>query len=398
MSLEKLPMASCGCQQKHPEPQKPETPSPQRPPLSEAAWNRRYWLMAGCIFVAWVLAYKALIPGARLLVYDVLGLSPQSATGAALEFFLYDTAKIFLLLAGMVYVMGWLRAALSMDRLRTYLAGKRRGMGYAVAALFGAVTPFCSCSSIPLFFAFTSAGIPAGITLAFLITSPIINEVAVVLLWDLIGWKIGLIYIGIGLTAGILGGWLMDALKMDAWLAFSPTQAPAGGGCACSSTAPGASLSGDLNAFAAQRRRMPLRARHAFALAETKNIVAKVWVWVILGVALGAGLHGFVPETWFAQHLGAGQWWTVPAAVAAGIPLYANVTGIVPVMESLLAKGLPLGTTLAFCMATVAASLPEILMLKQVMRVRLLGAFLAYLIVVFTLTGWMLNLVQAWII
>ena len=332
--------------------------------------------------VVWVGAYLSTAPLAHWLSYDLFGFKEGSATGHAMEFFLYDTPKILLLLVLMVYAIGWLRAGIDTDRVREYLKGKGCGFGYVLGAFFGAVTPFCSCSSVPLFIGFTTARIPLGITMAFLITSPIINEVAVVLLWGLLGWKVTLLYVASGLTAGILGGLLMDALHAERWLQpylleEMKRQAM------------------QMLTMQAGRRRIPLEYRHSFALGETRTIFRRVWKWVLLGVALGAGLHGFVPQEWFAENLGNGRWLSVPLAVAAGIPLYTNVTGIVPVMESLLMKGLPVGTTLAFCMSTVAASLPELLMLKQVMRIPLLALFADFLLVLFTLLGWLFNALPA---
>ena len=231
---------------------------------------------------------------------------------------------------------------------------------------------------MPLFIGFASARIPIGITMAFLITSPIINEVAVVLLWGLLGWRFTLLYVSVGMAAGIVGGLVMDALRAERWLQpFLQKPAPAR----------------VLPMHGGAPARPNLAERHAFAKAETASIFRRVWLWVLAGVAVGAGLHGFVPENWFAARLGAGQWWSVPAAVALGIPLYTNVTAIVPVMAGLLAKGLPVGTTLAFCLSAVAASLPELVMLKQVMRPRLLATFLGFLWLVFTLSGWLFNLV-----
>lgn len=325
----------------------------------------------------WTGVYLGLEPFARLLTRRVPGLAEGSSAAAALEFFLYDTGKILLLLLLMVYGMGWLRAGLDVERVRAALSGRRRLLGYALGAGFGAVTPFCSCSSIPLFLGFSTAGIPMGITLAFLITSPLINEIAVVLLWGLLGAKLTMIYVLAGLGAGMAGGWIMDCLHAERWLQAGLT---AGG----RPHAPDPALS-------ALRPRLNWYGRHCFAAKETRDIFRRVWRWIVIGVGLGALLHGYVPEDWFAAHLGAGQWWSVPAAVAVGLPLYTNVTGIVPVMESLLCKGLPVGTTLAFCMSSVGASLPELLMLRQVMRPRLLALFLAVLLVLFTLLGWLLN-------
>ena len=365
---------SCCCQSGKDKPQ--SAPQGNAGPLRELTPLRpqpvdrlRYFGTGALVFAIWTGCYLVIEPLARLLTQAVPGLSDRAA--AALEFFLYDTAKILLLLLLMVYVIGWLRAGLHVERVRDFLAGRRRVLGYVLGAGFGAITPFCSCSSIPLFLGFTTSGIPVGITLAFLITSPLINEIAVVLLWGLLGWKLTLLYVLAGLGAGIIGGWFMDVLRAERWLqdylkesiASGAAQRPAG----------------------AEQRKMGLRERHLFASGETRSIFRRVWRWVIIGVGLGALLHGYVPEAWFAEHLGAGQWWSVPAAVAVGIPLYTNVTGIVPVMESLLLKGLPVGTTLAFCMSAVAASLPEVLMLRQVMRGKLLALFLGTLLVLFSL-------------
>ncbi len=378
---------SCGCQSAKGRTCPSDTAAPLREltPVRPQPVNRLRYFGTGLLaLIVWTGCYLAIEPLAGLLIRTVPGLSAHASAAAALEFFVYDTAKILLLLVLMVYVIGWLRAGLHVERVRDFLAGRRRVLGYVLGAGFGAITPFCSCSSIPLFLGFTTSGIPVGITLAFLITSPLINEIAVVLLWGLLGWKLTLIYVLAGLGAGIVGGWIMDALRAERWLQEY--------------------LKESIGAGAAQRpaeaaqRKIGLRERHLFAWGETRSIFRRVWRWVIIGVGLGAILHGYVPEAWFAEHLGAGQWWSVPAAVAVGIPLYTNVTGIVPVMEGLLLKGLPVGTTLAFCMSAVAASLPEVLMLRQVMRGRLLALFLVTLLVLFSLLGWLLNAVQGWLL
>lgn len=375
-----MEFAMSGC---CPKPQ--ESPSSTTVPESpEGIHKIRYFGVGACAFALWVAVYMYIIPLSQWLAYDLLSLNRESALGAAVEFFIYDTAKIMLLLVLMVYAIAWLRATLNVERARDYLAGKGRALGYLAGSGFGAITPFCSCSSIPLFLGFTTARIPVGITMSFLITSPLINEVAVVLLWGLLGWKFTTVYVVVGMAAGIIGGMLMDAMRAERWLQpflldalhHSPMQ----GGSA-----------------SAPIPQIGLMQRHDFAWGEMTGIVRRVWLWVIIGVALGAALHGYVPQEWFTTHLGAGQWWSVPLAVAVGIPLYTNVTGIIPIMESLLLKGLPVGTTLAFCMSTVAASLPEVLMLKQVMRWQLLALFLGILLVVFTLVGWFFNATQHWL-
>lgn len=317
---------------------------------------------------------------ATWLVFGVFGLDAGSALGDAVHFFVEDVSKIFVLLVVMIYVISLLRASLDVERVRNYLAAKNKGVGYLLGSIFGAITPFCSCSSIPVFLGFTSAGIPLGITMAFLITSPLINEVAVLLLMSLLGWKFTLLYVVVGMAVGMLGGLLLDAMKAERWLQSFAAEALVRGRQMKAS-----------NAVSTTQRTLSFSERHQFAKAEAIDIFGRVWKWVIIGVGLGAALHGFVPEGWVETHLGQGQWWSVPAAVLIGIPLYSNATGIIPVMESLLANGLPIGTTLAFCMSTVAASFPEFILLKQVMQWRLLALLLIVLLTAFTLVGWMFN-------
>ncbi|QYJ85788.1 permease [Shewanella mesophila] len=322
------------------------------------------------------------------LVYDTLGLSNQTQVGQALHFFVEDTSKIFALLVVMIYAIGWLRASLNVERVRDYLAGRPKVVGYGLGAGFGAITPFCSCSSIPVFLGFTSAGIPIGITMAFLLTSPLINEVAILLLFSLLGLEITLLYAFTGIVIGMLGGALLDLLKAERWLQPLAAKAYARGQQAAPTKS---SNTASLNQAASP---LNWQQRHQFAKSETSEIFGRVWKWVIIGVGIGAALHGFVPAGWLQANLGEGQWWSVPLAVLMGIPLYANATGVIPVLESLLLQGVPLGTTLAFCMSTVAASFPEFVMLKQVMQWRLLALLFALLLISFTVMGWIFNLVS----
>jgi uncharacterized membrane protein YraQ (UPF0718 family) len=315
------------------------------------------------------------------LIYGLIGLSPQTRLGTALHFFVEDTTKIFALLAVMIYVIALLRASLNVERIRDFLKGKNRFTGYVLGSSFGAITPFCSCSSIPLFLGFTSAGIPVGVSMSFLLTSPIINQVAVLLLLSLLGWKFTLIYIAIGIGVGIIGGMFLDLIHAERML--QPFAAKAYQDAATTEATLGPATS--------PPEKLTLRERHEFAKLETTDIFQRVWIWVFVGVGLGAALHGFVPEDWFGRHLGDGQWWSVPVAVLVGIPLYSNATGVIPVMEGLLTKGLPVGTTLAFCMSTVAASFPEFILLKQVMKWRLVAIIFALLLVSFSTVGWLLN-------
>jgi hypothetical protein len=312
---------------------------------------------------------------ADLIVYDIAGMEQGSHLAGSIHFFIEDTTKIYFLLVIMIYSIAWLRASLNIERVRDYLAGKNRWIGYISGSIFGSVTPFCSCSSIPLFFGFTQARIPLGITMSFLITSPIVNEVAVVLLGSLLGVKFMVIYVLVGILSGVIGGIFIDAINAERFL--TPlVEGIKGKATAQTST---------------EQKKMTFSDRHKFAKDELFTIFARVWIWVLAGVGLGAVLHGVVPESFVVENLGTDQWWSVPAAVFLGIPLYSNATGIIPVAESLLAKGLPVGTTLAFMMSTVAASFPEFMLLKQVMKKELLFIFFGMLLVLFTCTGLILN-------
>ncbi len=373
----------------------PETPGcwrapsgsePEEPIETTRGWNGKYFAAIAVLAALWWLDYSSILPASHWLVFGLFGLAPDSHLGLSLEFFIYDTAKILLLLVALIYGIAWIRASLNGERVRDFLAGKRRGLGYFLGALFGSVTPFCSCSSIPLFLGFTMARIPIGITMSFLITSPLINEIAVVLLWGLLGWKFTVIYVLVGMAAGIIGGFVMDGLKADRWLQPFIREAMR--------NAPAHQYVNE----AGEVQKLSVRQRHAFAYGETASIFKRIWKWVLIGVGIGAALHGFVPDNWFAENLGAGEWWSVPASVLVAIPLYSNVTGIIPIMESLLLKGLPIGTTMAFCMSAVAASIPEVMMLRQIMAIKLQAAFIGYLWVIFTLVGWLFNLLGPYIV
>ena len=347
---------------------------------SPKGWNIQYSGGILALAALWWLAYSHILPASHWLVFDLLSIAPGSHWGASLEFFIYDTVKILLLLVALIYAIAWVRASLNVELVRDYLAGKRRGFGYVFGALFGAVTPFCSCSSIPLFLGFTTARIPIGITMSFLITSPLINEIAVVLLWGLLGWKFTIMYVAVGIAAGIIGGVFMDSIRAERWLQPFIIEAM--------NNAPAHKYINE----SGQVQKLTIRQRHVFAYGEMVSIFKRVWKWVVWRVGIGAALHGFVPRDWFAENLGAGEWWSVPVAVLVAIPLYSNVTGIVPIMESLLVKGLPIGTTMAFCMSAVAASIPEVMLLRQIMTIKLQAAFIGYLWVLFTLMGWLFNI------
>ena len=307
------------------------------------------------------------------IAYSLLGLSPAGSLGPAVQFFVMDTAKIFVLLVVVIYVMGLLRAMISPERVREYVRGKPKGVARSLAVGLGAVTPFCSCSSVPLFIGFVEAGIPLGVTFSFLIASPMINEVAVVLLVGILGWKLTAMYVASGLVVAYVGGALMERFRPERWVADYVWQIQMG-----ETAQPEADTS--------------LAGRHRFAMGEVREIVGRIWKWVLAGIAVGAAFHGFVPEAWVSTYLAGGQWWTVPAAVVLGVPLYANATGVIPVAEAMLAKDVALGTVLALMMAIAALSLPEMLILRKVLHWKALAHYAAILAGAFMLVGWGFNL------
>jgi len=309
---------------------------------------------------------------ANLIVYGLLGLTPGSAPADALHFFVMDTAKIFALLVIIIYVMGLLRALLSPERVREYVRGKPRWLARTLAIVLGAVTPFCSCSSVPLFIGFVEAGIPLGVTFSFLIASPMINEVAAVILVGILGWKLAALYVAAGLTVAWVGGVVMERFRPERWVEAYVWQIHMG---QMQLPEPDRSLAG----------------RHRFAVAEVREIVGRIWKWVVAGIAVGALFHGYVPEAWVAEHLAGDAWYSVPAAVLLGIPLYSNATGVIPIAEAMLGKGVAIGTTLALMMSIAALSLPEMLILRKVIRWPALALYASVLAVAFTLVGWLFN-------
>jgi uncharacterized membrane protein YraQ (UPF0718 family) len=310
---------------------------------------------------------------ATLLVYTALGLDPATRAGAALHFFVMDVAKVFALLVLVVYIMGLFRALFSPERVREYVRGKPQWLARTLAILLGAVTPFCSCSSVPLFIGFVEAGIPLGVTFSFLIASPMINEVAVVILAGILGWKLTLAYVGAGLTVAWFGGMAMERFKPERWVEDYVWKI----------------RMGQLQAPPVDHSWL---GRHRYAVGEVREIVGRLWKWVLAGIGVGALFHGFVPEDWVSTHLSGGSWFSVPAAVLIGIPLYSNATGVIPVAEAMLGKGVALGTTLAFMMSIAALSLPELIILRKVIRWPALALFVGVLAVAITLVGWGFNL------
>lgn len=324
--------------------------------------------------IVWWLVYDRLLPFANFTTYDFLGLTPQTHLADAVEFFLYDTPKVLMLLALVVFGVGIIRSFFTPERTRRVLAGKRESVGNALAALLGIVTPFCSCSAVPLFIGFVTAGVPLGVTFSFLVSAPMINEVAVVLLYGLLGWKVALLYVGTGLFVAVTSGWVIGRLNMEAhieeWVQLIRAEAQD-----------------------APETRLSWSGRVRYGLDAVKDILGKVWMWVVLGIAVGAGIHGYVPEGVLAQIMGREAWWSVPAAVVLGIPMYSNAAGIVPVVQALLEKGAALGTVLAFMMAVIALSLPEAIILRKVLRPRLIATFFGVVGCGILLVGYLFNLI-----
>ena len=323
--------------------------------------------------LVWYGLYESLAPASEWLV-SLLPIDRQSHLGGALQFFLYDTPKVLLLLTGVVFVMGMINSYFTPERTRAILAGKSEGVGNVIAASLGIVTPFCSCSAVPLFIGFIQAGVPLGITFSFLISAPMVNEVALTLLFSMFGWKVAGLYLILGLSVAIVSGWVIGKLKLENYLEDWVRNMP--------KTV--ASIGND---------QLTLSDRIESGKASVKEIVSKVWPYIIAGIAVGAGIHGYVPEDFMASLLGKEAWWSVPVAVLIGVPMYTNAAGIIPIVEALLAKGAALGTVLAFMMSVIALSLPEMIILRKVLRLRLIIIFASIVATGILLVGYIFNAV-----
>ena len=311
------------------------------------------------------------------LIYGVLGLDAASGIGSALNFFVYDSIKILLLLFAISAVMGVVNAYFPIERLRTWLTSHRfYGLQYLVASLFGAITPFCSCSSIPLFIGFVKGGIPLGVTLAFLITSPLVNEVAVAMFLGSFGMKATLIYVASGVVLGAVGGAVLGRFRLEPLLSPWVRQIQA---------------SSEAQSNRWQAERISFWHRLPAILRGSWDIVRGVLLYVLIGIGIGAAMHGFVPEGFFETWLSRDRWYAVPLAVVCAVPMYANAAGVVPIVEVFVAKGIPLGTAIAFMMAVVGLSLPEATLLKKVMSWRLIGIFFGTVTLLIILSGYLFN-------
>lgn len=314
------------------------------------------------------------------LVYDVFGLGAGTHLGIALNFFFYDSIKILLLLFGISVIMGIINAYFPIERLRNFLTShKIYGMQYLLASVFGAITPFCSCSSIPLFIGFVKGGIPLGVTFAYLITSPLVNEVAVAMFAGTFGWKITIIYVLSGILLGVIGGFVLGKMKLDKYLTEWVKQIQK------NATAESGEWEKDSTPFI---KRLPS------IIKEAWHIVKGVLIYIFIGIGIGAMMHGYVPEGFFEQYMGRENWYAVPLSVLLAVPMYANAAGIVPVIEVFVTKGIPIGTALAFMMAVVGLSLPEATLLKKVMTWRLIGIFFGVITFFIILSGCLYNAIM----
>lgn len=331
------------------------------------------WLIGISIAtVAWFMVYRQLSDFAEWLV-GLFGLTRQTHFGEALHFFFYDTPKVLLLLTGIVFIMGIIQTFFAPERTRAMLSGKRAGVGNVLAASLGIVTPFCSCSAVPLFIGFLSAGVPLGVTFSFLISAPMVNEVALVLLFGMFGWKVAALYLGMGLLIAIIAGLVIGKLKMERFLEDWVQKILAG-----------------QTAHTADEKVSWIE-RFQAGRDHVKEIVGKVWPYILAGIALGAGIHGFVPEDFMASFMGKDVWWAVPAAVVLGVPMYTNAAGIIPIVEALIGKGAALGTVLAFMMAVIALSAPEMIILRKALKPTLIATFAGVVATGILIVGYVFN-------
>jgi uncharacterized membrane protein YraQ (UPF0718 family) len=324
--------------------------------------------------VVWGLVYHHLAPFAHWFTYSLLPLALGSRLGAAVEFFVYEAPKVLMLLTLVVFGVGIIRSFFTPERTRRILSGRRESVGNVLAALLGIVTPFCSCSAVPLFIGFVTAGVPLGVTFSFLVSAPMVNEVALVLLFGLFGWKVAAVYLSTGLLIAIISGWVIGRLKMQRHIEDWVFQTQV--------------------AEASEQEPTDWPARLRLGMDAVKDIVGRVWLYVLAGIAVGAGIHGYVPENFMASIMGKGAWWSVPLAVLIGVPMYSNAAGIIPIVQALLGKGAALGTVLAFMMSVIALSLPEAIILRKVLKPRLITTFFGTVALGILIVGYLFNLIM----
>jgi len=330
--------------------------------------------MAAIGVYLWWSVYRVLQDLSTWLTYRLLPIQEGSNLGSSVEFFLYDTPKVMMLLLLVVFGVGMIRSFFTPEKTRAFLSGKSEFAGNIFAALLGIVTPFCSCSAVPLFIGFVTAGVPLGVTFSFLIAAPMVNEIALGLLYGLLGWEVAAIYLGTGLFIAISAGWVIGRLKLEHNIEDWVTQTKA------------ANLS-------MEEEKLTWNDRIIYGWDAVKEIIGRVWVYIILGIAVGAGIHGFVPEGVMASVMGKGSWWSVPLSVVIGIPMYSNAAGVIPVVEALLGKGAALGSVLAFMMSVIALSLPEMVILRKVLKPKLIMVFVGVVACGILFVGYLFNMI-----
>jgi uncharacterized protein len=331
------------------------------------------WL-ATILFIAWWIAYLSLSSVVDVLIYSVFKLEEGKHLTSAISFFIFETPKVLLLLTLVVFFVGIVRSYFSPEKTRKILENKPLMLGNILASILGIVTPFCSCSAVPLFIGFVEAGIPLGVTFSFLIAAPMINEIAVVLLFGLFGWKVTLLYVTTGLCIAILAGFVINKLKVERYVEDWVYQIKS-------------------QQIEVQSDRVMLDQRIEAGFQAVREIVSKVWLYVILGIAVGAGIHGYVPENFMASIMGKSAWWAVPVSVLIGVPLYSNAAGIIPIIHALLEKGASLGTTLAFMMSVIGLSLPETIILRKVLKLPLIFIFVGVVATGILIVGYLFNVI-----
>ncbi|MDR3705305.1 MAG: permease [Paludibacteraceae bacterium] len=340
--------------------------------MNAPVFKSRNFRLAFLLLPVWLVLYVNLQRVANFLVDTALGMQAGTHLTEAVRFFIFEFPKVLMLLVLIIFVVGIIRSYFSPEKTRKLLAGKSLFTGNIMAAMLGIVTPFCSCSAIPLFLGFVEAGVPLGVTFSFLIASPMINEVAVVLLFGMFGWQVAAIYIVSGLFIAILAGWVIGKLKLEKWLQDWVLKIHS-------------------EADSEAETCLSFSDRISLGFTAVKEIVGKVWIYVALGIAVGAGAHGYVPADFMASLMGKSAWYSVPLSVLIGIPMYSNAAGIVPIVAVLLEKGAALGTSLAFMMAVIALSLPEMIILKKVLKMPLLLTFVGVVGVGIMLVGYLFN-------
>ncbi len=333
--------------------------------------DKKLWIPV-LLLPLWYLAYHNLQPMTDWFIDNVLGLSKGAHLTEALRFFVFEFPKVMLLLTLIIFLVGIVRSYFTPERTRKALEGKKTFTGNVMAATLGIVTPFCSCSAIPLFLGFVESGVPLGVTFSFLIAAPMINEVAIVLLYGMFGWKVAAIYVGTGLAIAILAGWIIGLLKLEKWVEPWVYQAQMGDN-------------------GMEEEKLTFVSRIQSGYAAVKEIVSKVWLYVALGILVGAGAHGYVPEEFMASLMGKTAWYSIPLSVLVGIPLYSNAAGIVPIVSVLIEKGASLGTALAFMMSVIGLSLPEMVILRKVLKLPLIFTFVGIVGSGIMIVGYLFN-------